>query len=612
MISAQPSPHAADSAPSALPPLAPPPAYVRRNWCVWLSLGLILLGLVTNLAFLYWNCPVDLSEDESHYWEWSRHIDYGYYSKPPGIAWVIYAATWVGRTLGVPDTGAAMMPIVRTPAVLFGVLSGLLSWALARRMFRDDRAGLAVLLLSAAVPMFTVGSLLITIDAPMYLCWAATVYCLWRFVEPSGQWPVVSGQNAERGSPTPLTTDHRPLPPLVWLYLAALAGAAGMLFKPVLIAIPACVLVAMALDPLIRRRFKTMHSLAALAIMLLSLLPVVLWNYQHDWVTFRHIGTQGGFLGSDKVSHWYDPFARLGTYIGEQAGGLGGFMFVLLVLAVIHTWKHRKSLSQDSASCIPHSAFPFLLAFALPLWGFYLVMNLWANTEANWPAASYFAAMVLLASHVVSQWTMPGNAAGRRWIVFIILWGVLLGQIAQNTWRLYPLVAAKLAPLKGDDAYAKSPWHPKHWDLSARLQGWQDRAAVVQQLRTQMRAQTGRDPLLVTSRYDTSSSLAFYLPGQPFVYSIMSYTGSRQSQYDIWPGLDERRADGTPVHAGQDALIIGSYDKSIIESVLRPAFERLEKPQSIPVLHAGVVLRNVVYFRAYGFKGLPGRRGGPY
>ncbi len=160
---------------------------VRRAWCVWLAVSLVLLGLVFNTFYLFHNCPIDLSGDEAHYWEWSRHLDYGYYSKPPGIAWVIAAAIRIGDALGITgnESGTELMPVMRMAAVLFGTCSGLISLLLARRIFRDDRAALAVIVLSAAVPMFAVGGLLITIDSPMYLCWGATVYCLWRAIEKS-------------------------------------------------------------------------------------------------------------------------------------------------------------------------------------------------------------------------------------------------------------------------------------------------------------------------------------------------------------------------------------------------------------------------------------------
>src|SRR6202000_165612 len=97
---------------------------------LWLAIALVILGAISNTFYLWHNCPIDLSEDESHYWEWSRHLDFGYYSKPPGIAFIIFLAKKIG---GTP------MPAVPMPAVLFGILSGLLSLFLARRIFRDNR-----------------------------------------------------------------------------------------------------------------------------------------------------------------------------------------------------------------------------------------------------------------------------------------------------------------------------------------------------------------------------------------------------------------------------------------------------------------------------------------
>src|SRR5678816_3966763 len=75
-------------------------ARVIRPWCVWLAAGLVVLGAVLNTIYLFNNCRIDMSEDEAHYWEWSRHLDYGYYSKPPGIAWVFWVAQRVGDALG--------------------------------------------------------------------------------------------------------------------------------------------------------------------------------------------------------------------------------------------------------------------------------------------------------------------------------------------------------------------------------------------------------------------------------------------------------------------------------------------------------------------------------
>src|ERR1035437_520888 len=96
------------------------PSFTHRPAALRFALALILLGLFLNILFLFNNCPFRLSDDEAHYWEWSRHLDYGYYSKPPGIAWLLYAwlkfAASVGIDLNAPgQTGGGLMPILRLP-----------------------------------------------------------------------------------------------------------------------------------------------------------------------------------------------------------------------------------------------------------------------------------------------------------------------------------------------------------------------------------------------------------------------------------------------------------------------------------------------------------------
>src|SRR5690606_33513323 len=67
-------------------------------------------------------CPYTLVEDEAHYWEWSRRLDWSYYSKGPGIALAIRAFT---ALLG--DTEFA----VRLPAAIASIVTVLFSGLLA-------------------------------------------------------------------------------------------------------------------------------------------------------------------------------------------------------------------------------------------------------------------------------------------------------------------------------------------------------------------------------------------------------------------------------------------------------------------------------------------------
>src|SRR5207248_1817565 len=60
--------------------------------CPYLAGLLILAAAVFHLVYLAALCPLDLAPDEAHYWDWSRHLDWSYYSKGPLVAWLIRAS----------------------------------------------------------------------------------------------------------------------------------------------------------------------------------------------------------------------------------------------------------------------------------------------------------------------------------------------------------------------------------------------------------------------------------------------------------------------------------------------------------------------------------------
>src|SRR5688572_7590319 len=100
-----------------------------------LAAALILAGAALHVAYLVHDCPIDLAPDEAHYWDWSRHLDWSYYSKGPLVAWMIRAScTLFGD----------VMPAVRFPAVLCG--AGLLVslYVLTVQTFRREGLALGV------------------------------------------------------------------------------------------------------------------------------------------------------------------------------------------------------------------------------------------------------------------------------------------------------------------------------------------------------------------------------------------------------------------------------------------------------------------------------------
>src|SRR5438552_2214924 len=137
--------------------------------CRLIFVALLLFGFYAHVQYLTRGCPIDLSGDEAQYWDWSRQLELSYYSKGPLIAYIIRGSCAL--------VGADTMPGVRYPAIVFGVATSIVTYLLTRKLFGSERLALGAVLLNHIVPMFVAGSILMTIDPPMFLCWGlATLF----------------------------------------------------------------------------------------------------------------------------------------------------------------------------------------------------------------------------------------------------------------------------------------------------------------------------------------------------------------------------------------------------------------------------------------------------
>src|SRR3954451_12354968 len=110
-----------------------------------LTATLILVSSALHVAYLIHDCPLDLAPDEAHYWDWSRHLDWSYYSKGPLIALIIRGAIELFGPLSIALTGGETMAL-RIPAVLFGSLLVASLYILTVQATRSDRAAFFVML----------------------------------------------------------------------------------------------------------------------------------------------------------------------------------------------------------------------------------------------------------------------------------------------------------------------------------------------------------------------------------------------------------------------------------------------------------------------------------
>jgi hypothetical protein len=524
-------------------------AWLTPLRCRIILAALLLLGFLGHLRYLTHNCPIDLSGDEAHYWDWSRRLDISYYSKGPMVAWLIRASCAV-----FGDN----MPAVRLPALLLAVGSSILTYWLTLRLFQSDRIALGAVLLNHLVPMFVAGSVLMTIDPPFFFFWGLATCFAVKAIFDEKKW--------------------------AWMAMGLAIGL-GFWAKFTMFFWLAGLLLFVFLDRDSRRWLRSPWPWIATFIALLFAAPTLIWIHQHNYVTFRHIVKdtgEGGKAGFNAMN-----FAE---FIGGQIGAVGPTMAAILIGAILFALRRRRESSPESR------ATNYLLIMGLPLIAVIAILSFFTKAQVNWPAPSYFPLLILAAYFLSTR--MHDYIAWRRWrgVFWItVVFGILCTPIAHNTQSLY-------GPAKNfGRMIGRNKISPRQWDPTFRLRGWREFGIVVSDYLTTLRP----GAMVMCEDYQSTAEAAFYVQGQPRTFYVGSWLAqpARLTQYDLWP---DRRLDN-PDLIGRDAIYYGHA--GVAGSGMPPAdfvaaFESVERLPDLKIFREGLEIRDFRLWRCKGFKGM--------
>ncbi len=406
----------------------------------WLMACLLLAVLALRLFYLRF-CGLELAGDESYYWDWSRRLDWCYYSKPPMVAWLIALST---KLLGHTEFA------VRLPAAVLGTgLAGCLY--LAGRFFYNARAGILAALFILAAPADAALSLLMTIDPPLLFFWALALVFLGLALAKDGS-------------------------RLGWWALAGAASGLALLSKQTAAAIPVMTGLALVVCLPWRKHIFRGYWLYGI-IVAAAASPILHWNSQHDWITFQH--TSAHFeSGSWRFEKALGDFAG---FAGAQAGLLSPLTFGLLMTASIRGLFSFFRLGSRERLL-------FLLG-PLPLLGV-IALSLCQRVLPNWPAPFYLSGLVLLSGWLSGGTSLGGGSQSfRPWIKPALTVGFFLAGLA---YALPFLI--KHYGFEGTK-----------YDPAARLRRWKDTAARAEALRENLPAPERSFILVAASRQLASS-----------------------------------------------------------------------------------------------------------
>ena len=491
-------------------PAHPLPA--QRLAQILLGLGFVLHAAVGALH--------GLSVDEAHYLLYALHPALSYFDHPPMVGWV----QWPLVALDLPVAVLRLLP------GLIWLASGWLVQQLAQQFSQGsevpaDQAGLAAVGVFLLAPLFNVLAIGLLPDSLLLLLSLALLRQTLRLLQPLPQ-----------------------TRPSDWLLLGLLLGLAGLSKYTAILAA-----LAVALCLLLTHGWRLLRQpwlWAATLLALLLVTPVLVWNAQHQWLSF--------------------------AYQAQHGAGDGWQLRPLLVFALLQLLAYGPLLlwaapgwRQARHGAARMSLLFFAVPFAVLAW-----LSTGGSSLPHWTAPAW-AALATLAGIGLAR----AFRQGRRWL--------MVTTASLQAVALALLLAAMATGLQpwaehsADEAPPANPFADLHgWDLAA------ERARALAQAQ-------GLDTLAV-QHWTLASRLAWY--GRPLPVQVLDH---RVDQFDLW---------AAPLAAGGNALLLDWSLMPFALPVGPEGFADCRLLDNLPIRRLGGLLSVFRFYECRDWQGTSGEQ----
>lgn len=478
--------------------------YDRRVWLFLIAVTVIKIAIAPFLG---------VAPQESYYWNYSQHLDLSYFDHPPMSAYLIYLFTAI---FGDNSFG------VHFAAIFISLILSLVLYYFARVMF-NSKVAFWTVVVGATTFIFALGGLVITPDGPLLLFWILSMFALYQADKQNSlNWWFLTGIFLGCG--------------MVSKYTAAFAGLGAIAYI-------------VTSKERIKHLLKPGPYLAAVSA-LVVFLPVIVWNYTHNWASF---GFQSGRRASEISQIRLDYFFG---FLGSQVGILAIFLFPLFIWALIRILKRLKN---DSRMAL-------FFWYAAPTVVFFTLVAFIHYVKMNWIAPAYISALI----PAVYLFFESKSTFLKRYTKFAVIFSIGITILAHVLILLPGFTFGK-----GDT-----------------VAGWPELADRVDEVKAEMK---GQGELFICGyEYKTASQLRFYLDGQPETVSN-NIVGINGLQYDFWCNPDTL--------IGKNCIFVYDKRKSYNDR-LEQFFEKVEEPETMLIEKGGKKVTEFYIFRCYNYRGI--------
>ena len=331
--------------------------------------AIVLLVLALRLISLAFNNS-ELFFDEAQYWAWAQNLDFGYFSKPPFLAWTIHFFTTL--------CGSDGEFCVRLAAPVFHTATTLLVYGLGASLF-TRRVGFWSAITYLFLPAVSFSSTIISTDVPLLFFWALALLAFTRMVDGAGG---------------------------LWIVVLGFALGMGLLSKYAMAYFFLCAALYGVVSPAGRAIWKKGSSWLAVLLALAIFSGNIVWNIENQFTTVTHTGDNISWSG---VNFHLDKVLE---FFGSQFGVFGPILMAVYCLALVRNRFVGGSEAQKLLAC-----------FSFPVLGVILFQALMSKAYANWAALTYVGATVYTVEVLLREAAKPWFRASSilHGVVFVVL-----------------------------------------------------------------------------------------------------------------------------------------------------------------------------------------------
>lgn len=480
---------------------------------------------------------IELGTDEAYYWTFAKYPDWSHFDHPGMVGWVIQLFT-----LNLLFDSEFFL---RLASVVFMTINTYIIYLIGREL-KDETVGLwSALLYTASVYSFVITGIFILPDTPLSLFWLLALLMMIRYLKQR--------------------QDKHLLMAGLFIGLSILSKYTGVFLWM------GFMLYILCFD---RKQFRNPRLYLSLLITAVCCLPILIWNIQNDFISFRFHEERVSLFGA------FTPTNFVNELIGEVLYN-NPVNFIVVLLTVVAAF--RRKLPAD-IKCQR-----LILLAALPMIGLFLLFSLTRRTLPHWSGPAYVTLIPLCA-----LWLSTIEAQRAKRIVtatLCILTLTLVLGVAEIKTGFFPLGQHSEATTLGSG------------DISLDLYGWRQAGEKFAEIHAREVAQGTMlpDDPIIGHRWFPMANLHYYA-ARPLGLKMLGYGPTENIHKYLW--INEKEG-GFEKGRNYWYLADSHYFLDPVEIYRYTNFLEIKLIDTIPIERNGKIDRNFFVYECRSLVYIP-------